>query len=144
MEVMLIVWLGVVVAAVLTEALTYQLTSIWFAIGAVFALITSFITDSIPIQIAVFLLVSAVCLFTLRPLAKKQLASKKEPTNADSNIGKTGIVTENIDNTVGVGQVNVSGQIWSARSSDDKLLAKGGEVEVLNIEGVKLIVAPKR
>ena len=87
-----------------------------------------------------FLAVSLACLLALRPLAKKYVDPRRVPTNADRVIGQTAVVTEAIDNVEGKGQVNIAGQIWSARSQHNMAIPAGAEVRVLRIEGVKVFV----
>ncbi len=83
----------IIVFAVI-EGLTVGLTSIWFAIGSLAAMIAAGFNLSLPFQIVIFFVVSAVALFFTRPLAKKYLTPVKSRTNADRVIGKNGIVTE--------------------------------------------------
>ena len=65
---------------------------------------------------------------------------KAEPTNADMVIGKTGVVTEVIDNLAPSGQVKVAGAVWTARSQDDSVIGENEKVIVKEISGVKLLV----
>ena len=134
------VWLIVLIVLVVGEAATVGLTFIWFAVGALGGLITAVLGGEIWMQVVVFLAVSALTLALVRPLAAQFLKTSRTPTNADRVIGKTAAVTQTIDNTSGTGQVNVSGQIWSARSEHDVVIPSGAEVRVLRIEGVKLFV----
>ena len=134
------VWLIVLIVLVVGEAATVGLTFIWFAVGALGGLITAVLGGEIWMQVVVFLAVSALTLALVRPLAAQFLKTSRTPTNADRVIGKTAAVTQTIDNTSGTGQVNVSGQIWSARSQHDVTIPVGTEVRVLRIEGVKLFV----
>ena len=97
------------------ESLTAQLVSVWFVIGAVAALVSSLAGAEFYVQIIVFIAVSVLMLLITRPLVKKKLIVKSEPTNADRCIGKTATVTEDIDNINATGQVKVDGQIWTAR-----------------------------
>lgn len=138
---MIWVWIAVIIAAVVVEAVSMQLLSIWFAIGGAAALITSFFTDSIAIQAVVFIAVSAAALVIIFPAVRRSLNKKSEKTNADRYIGKLAVVTEDISNINAKGQVKVDNQIWSARSDDGEELAVGTRVKVLRIEGVKLIVS---
>ena len=85
---------------------------------------------------------STVALATTRPLVKKLLVRKRVCTNADRVIGMTAVVTEEINNSLGLGQVNVSGSIWSARSVDQSVIVAGSNVQVQAIQGVKLMVLP--
>ena len=114
------VWIIFAVFMLVCEALTTQLVSIWFVIGGVAAAVTCIFTDSILIQTIVFVTVSLVALLATRPLVKKFLENKKEPTNSDRLIGRVGIVTMDIVNSLGEGQVNVDGKIWSAKSADER------------------------
>lgn len=141
---MLWIWVSLLVLFVVVEALTAQLVTIWFAIGSLAALIASFFTESIVIQIVVFAVVSLIALAITRPIAKKITASKSQATNADMYIGKEGVVSEEINNLEATGIVKVKGSVWTARSEDDKtIIPAGTHVEVLRIEGVKLIVRIK-
>lgn len=138
---MIWIWIAVIVAAVVVEVASMQLLSIWFAIGGVAALITSFLTDSIAIQIIVFIVVSAIAVALIFPTVRKSMKKEHEKTNADRYVGKLAVVTEEISNINAKGQVKVDNQIWSARSDDGSELPAGTKVKVLRIEGVKLIVS---
>lgn len=134
------VWLAIAFIMGIVEAGTSQLVSIWFVLGAVAAAITCIFTDNIPIQIAVFIIISLIALAVTRPFVKKITQKKAEPTNSDRYIGMTAEVISEINNQKGRGQVNVSGSVWSARSVDNSILPEGKMVVVEKIEGVKLIV----
>lgn len=141
---MLWIWLALLVAFVVIEAATAQLVTIWFAVGALGALIVSLLTDSLGIQIAVFVIISLIAIAITRPLAKKITDTKTQATNADMYIGKEGIVTESINNVNATGVVKVNGSVWTARTEDDKtIIPEGAHIEVIKIEGVKLIVKIK-
>ena len=142
MEPMEIFWLVAAVFFLIVEAMIPGLVSIWFGIGAFAALIASALGAQLWLQIAAFLAVSGIALLATRPLAKKYLDKKHEATNADMVIGKTGIVTEEIDNLNAKGAVSCQGKVWTARSLDEKVLAEGTKIKVHAIEGVKLIVIP--
>lgn len=139
---MLYVWIALTVVFIILEAISVQLTSVWFALGSLAALIVTVCgVDSIPIQIAVFAAVSLASLILTRPLVKKMLNKKIQPTNADRSIGQKAIVTEEIVNIEGKGAVKLNGTEWTARSAEaDDRISTGTEVRVLKIEGVKLIV----
>ena len=137
-----IVWLALLVLFAAAEAVTVGLTSIWFAAGALAALIAALLGGALWIQITLFLAVSLLCLAAVRPLAKKLLNSRVEATNADRVIGAEAQVTEDIDNIHGKGAVVVRGMTWSARSEDGNPITAGVRVRVLRIEGVKVFVEP--
>ncbi|WP_444657807.1 NfeD family protein [Caproiciproducens sp. R2] len=133
-------WLAVIIVAAVVEGSTAQLVSIWFVAGGVGALIANLCGAELWTQTVVFVVVTAVTLVSTRPLVKKLMNFKKEETNADRYIGKDGIVTAEINNTLGVGQVNVLGSVWTARSEDGSVIKIGKHVRIKAIEGVKLIV----
>ena len=139
---MLYIWIGLAVAFIVLEALSAQLTSVWFALGAVAALIVTVCgVESIAVQAAVFAAVSLLALLLTRPLVKRILKKKVQPTNADRSIGEKGVVTQTVDNLNGKGAVKVHGTEWTARSENgDEILPVGQEIRVTRIEGVKLIV----
>lgn len=134
-------WLIVMVLFLVVEAATVGLVCIWFAVGALAALIAALLGAEIWLQVVLFLVVSAVALYFTRPLAKKYVNAKVEPTNADMVIGKECRVTEAIDNIAGTGAVYVDGKTWTARSESDEVIPEGTLVTAKSIDGVKLIVA---
>lgn len=140
METMTIIWLAAAVLTALVEAATPQLVSIWFSLGAVAACITSLFTDSVWIQIILFVAVTGVALILTRPLAKRLKQKHIERTNSDRYIGQDGVVITAIDNDAAVGQVRVGSSVWTARSADGSRIPAGAKVTVTAIEGVKLIV----
>ena len=135
-----IVWLVLLLLFAGAEAISVGLTSIWFAAGALCALIAALAGAELWVQITLFLAVSALCLLAVRPLARRHLNSKVEPTNADRVIGQQAQVTEDIDNIRGKGAVVIRGVAWTARSEDGSPVPAGALVRVLRIEGVKVFV----
>ena len=140
MDYMIWLWLGAVVLFGVVEAVTAGLVSIWFVAGAVAALIAAIAGGGQLAQVVVFLAVSAIALAVTRPLVKKLNLNKTEPTNLDRVLGRTGRVTEVIDNRVSSGAVYVDGKTWTARSADGSLIPAGSTVKILKMEGVKLFV----
>ena len=137
-------WLGAAAIFVVIEIITMGLTTIWFAGGALVGCSDS-AAFSLPLwsQIIAFVIVSVILLILTRPWALKYLNSRTVRTNADSLIGQTALVTQDIDNLNAKGQVKVKGQIWTARSiSDDVQLHEGQKVMIESISGVKVIVKP--
>lgn len=134
-------WIIAMVVFLVIEAVTVGIVSVWFAIGALFAMVTAMLGANLWVQIAVFLVVSAVTLYFTRPLVKKYVNNKVEPTNADMLIGKECRVVEAIDNLAGTGAVYVDGKTWTARTVDEEIIPEGRLVKAERIEGVKLIVS---
>lgn len=142
-QTMAFVWLAVFVVMVVIEIATLGLTTIWFAGGALVALIISLFNPPVAVQIAVFIVVSVVLLIFTRPIAAKHFNKKMVATNVDSVPGEIGIVSVNIDNIAATGTVMIKGMEWTARTeSDDVKIEKGVKVKVLRVEGVKVIVEP--
>lgn len=137
---MLIFWVVLLILLIVVEAVTAQMVTIWFAAGAVGAIIAERFGAEVWLQWVVFVAVSAVALVVTRPLVKKLTKTKVQPTNADRYIGQIAVVTETIDNIEAKGQVNVSGAVWTARSADGSVIEKDEKVTVEKIDGVKLIV----
>ena len=137
-----LMWLALLVIFAASEAVTVGLTSIWFAAGALMALIAALLGGPLWVQLTLFLAVSLLCLLAVRPLARRHLNSKVVPTNADRVIGAEAQVTQDIDNIHGKGTVVIQGMTWSARSEDGGAIAAGTMVRVLRIEGAKVFVQP--
>ena len=142
MEGMVFVWLFILVAAIVVEASTVSLVSLWFVPSACIAMILALCEVKLWIQLTVFFAVFLLLMMILRPVFKKNMGLRIVPTNVDTLIGAQAVVIEQIDNLQAKGQVKVRGQIWTARSADENLIYEtGAVVTVLAIEGVKLICA---
>lgn len=140
---MKLAWLALLILFGVGEAITVGLTSVWFAVGALGALLCAMFGGTLWLQLGVFLALSGLTMALVRPLAKKFLTPGYSATNADRVIGQEAVVTQTIDNLHGEGQVNIAGQTWTARSQDDRIIPEGTLVHVLRIEGVKVFVFPK-
>lgn len=135
-----ILWIAVIVMFLIIEAATVGLTSIWFAVGGLAAMIASLFGAGMAVQFICFLVVSIAALIVTKPLARR-FNAEHQHTNADMIIGMEGFVSERISNIAGTGAVSVGGKMWTARSTDDKVTFQPGEkVVTVRIEGVKLIV----
>ena len=138
---MAVVWLVAMIVLLIVEGVVPGLVSIWFALGALAALLSALFNAPLWLQVLWFLVVSVAALWFTRPLVKKYVNAKTQPTNADMLIGKDCVVTEKIDNILGAGAVTVSGKTWTARMvDDDEKAVEGDIVKAVRIEGVKLIV----
>lgn len=137
-----IIWLVLLVVFLITEASTVTMVSLWFAAGALAAMIVSLLGGSVWLQTAAFLAVSVVLLTALRPLVRKFVTPKLTATNIDSVIGSTGLVSVAIDNVTASGQVKLGAMVWTARSSSGAPIPEGTYVRVDKIEGVKVFVTP--
>ena len=134
------IWIAVIVLAVIIEALTDQLVSIWFVPAAIVTTVMDFVGAKIQWQILVFLLLSCVGIVLGKTLLSKYKPAGNTKTNIEAVIGEKCVVTEAINNFAGCGQAKVHGQVWSARSiSDDETFEVGEVLSVVAIEGVKLI-----
>ena len=133
-------WLIAFIALVAGEAATVGLVCIWFAAGAVGGFLVAVLGGQFWFQLIVFAAVSALALALVRPAASRFIRPKRSPTNADRVVDQTAMVTETIDNEAGAGQVNVMGQVWTARSALGVVIPAGTQVKVQRIEGVKVFV----
>jgi len=132
-------WLIIAGLCLVIEIYTVGFFIFWFGIGALFALLVSFLTNNLFIQIGVFLVSSSLLVISTKPLMKKFTKNEKTvPTNFFSLSGKQGIVTKKIDSDNSTGQVKVKGELWSAIS--DKDIEKDAKVKILGVDGVKLKV----
>lgn len=137
---MIVIWFIIIVVAALVELNTMDLTSIWFSVGALVAFILSFIPAFGPVvQIVVFLVISIILIIAVRPVAKNYFKTNSISTNADRLVGKVAVCTKPI-NVGERGEVKIDGKYWLAITNGDKDIELDEKVEVLAIEGVKLIV----
>lgn len=138
---MVVFWSVLIIVCMLIEIITVGLTSIWFAGGALAALIACGLHAPVPVQAALFFAVSLVLLLFTRPFAIKYLNPRRTRTNYEEAIGQKVRVTEEIDNSKETGRVTLKGMEWTARSALDQVVIPVGEIaEVTAVSGVKLIV----
>lgn len=141
MNELMIFWLVLLIVAIVAEVLTLGLSSIWFAGGALVAILAAILQAPIWLQVVLFFLVSLLLLFFTRPIAVRYFNKDRVKTNVESMVGRQAVVISEIDNIQGIGQIALSGQEWSARSVDDRVkIPVGSIVDVVSISGVKLIV----
>ncbi len=137
-------WLIAIALLLLVEFATSALTTIWFAGGALIALICAWMGGPVWMQLFLFAAGSVILLVLTRPLAVRMLKKGTVRTNADSLIGQEAVVTEKIDNLRSTGAVQVNGQVWTARSvNPEHVIEKDETVMIRAIEGVKLIVGKR-
>ena len=135
------IWLGLFVVALIIEALSADLVSVWFAGGALIALILSFIPGCTWwVQLIVFFVISVTLLLALRPLTRKWMRGKIVKSNVDSLIGKKAVLLEKIDfshrGLVAIGDVK-----WTAVGVEDNdRIEKGKIVVIVAVSGNKLLV----
>ncbi|MCI7618771.1 MAG: NfeD family protein [Firmicutes bacterium] len=139
---MIVIWLAVALVMLVIEALTVGLATIWFAAGALVALLAALLDFSIAVQIVLFLAVSICLLVFTRKIFVEKLKAGSEKTNVDALVGEKGVVISPI-HPYEVGQVKVGGQVWSAVGKNpDETFAVDQLVKINAIEGVKLVVTP--
>jgi membrane protein implicated in regulation of membrane protease activity len=137
-----IFWLAAMVVFIAAEAMTVSLVSIWFAAGALGAIIVALLGGGLVLQVTVFLALAVALLLSLRSIVRKHFTPHVTKTNIDSVIGATGIVVTPVNNIAALGQVQINGMEWSARSSDNSHIPAGVMVRVDRVEGVKVFVTP--
>ena len=136
------IWLIAAGIFLVLEIFTMGFLVFWLSIGCLLAMIVSFVTDSLIIQTAVFVLSSGLLIFATKPFVKKFTEKDNAKTNVYSLSGKKAIVIEEIDWSTGSGQIKFEGQVWSAKTEEQANIKKGTEVEIIRIEGVKAFVKP--
>ena len=137
-----IFWLVAMVVFVAAEAMTVTLVSIWFAVGALGAILVALLGGGLVWQVTIFLALAIVLLLSLRSLVRKHFTPRLTRTNVDSVIGTVGIVITPVNNIAALGQVQLGGMEWSARSTNGSHIPAGTLVKVDRIEGVKVFVSP--
>ena len=137
-----IVWLVLMIFFLVLEGATVMVVSMWFAVGALVALLLSLLHLEIWLQIVMFFVVSAMLLACLRPMVQRHFTPKLSRTNVDALIGSKGYVTADIDNICAAGQAKLGNMDWTARSANGLPIPAGTLIRVQHIEGVKAYVLP--
>ena len=134
------IWLIIAIIFFILEMMGPGFLLFCFGVGALITMVVSLFVDSIVIQIGIFTISSTALLFCTRPFVSKFTKDDTTLTNANSIIGKRGIVTKEINSLKATGQIKVDGEVWSAKCSKEGIIEEGTEVNVLKINGVKAIV----
>jgi membrane protein implicated in regulation of membrane protease activity len=133
-------WLIAVAVFLVLEGITYQLVSIYLAVGAIGGMVTYLLGFGVGAQTAVFVVISALLLAVLRPVSMKLVKKEKLKTNVDGLVGKKVYITKEVNNLEGSGEGKVNGALWSVKSADDTIIKKDTAAVIERIEGVKLVV----
>lgn len=136
-------WLVLAIIFAAVEAATLGLTSIWFSVGALAAMLVAMLRAPFGLQIAVFVIVSGIAVWLTRNLANEHFNRKRQPTNADRIIGTDALVLVTIDNAHAEGVILAGGVRWTARTLDGSVVPKDSMVTVKAIDGVKAMVLPR-
>ncbi len=129
-----VLWTILAIVFFIIEGVVPGLVSLWFGIGAIFALFSSFLYTSLVVQIIVFIFFSVISLIILRKFAKEKFY--KKGTDFERLIGHTVTITEKDENSNY--RVYLDGKYWIVKSQDNIELKD--KVEVIGIEGNRLIV----
>ena len=140
MDFMIWVWLGVFVLAIMIEAMTQELVSIWFSIGAFAALCISQFTPWW-VSLIVFIVVSIAALLGTRPVLKKIMRSQVRKTNTDDFVGQRVQTIKDITR-FSLGEVKINGIIYNAvlPEGDEEVIKKDDVVEIVALKGNKVVV----
>ena len=135
-----ILWTLAIIVFLGVEASTAALVSIWFAGGALAALIANLCGASLAVQIFVFLVVSLLCIALLRAVAVKKFKSNTHQTNLDRLIGRSVLITQDVDPVSGQGVARINDVEWKVKSENGERIPAGEYAKVIDIDGVKLVV----
>ena len=133
-------WAVIAILAAIVEVSIPHFGIVFVTVGAVAAAIVAIIGLSFPVQLLVFVVALGLSLWLVRPRIVAQLGARGVPSRTDALVGREGIVTHDIEATVGAGRVNVGGEDWAARAASP--LRAGTRVRVVGADGIVLEVTP--
>ena len=140
MELNTAIWLVIVAVMLVIEIFTMGLTTIWFSIGALASAIAAALGAPLWLQIVLFVVVSLLIMFLVRPFAMRVVNKERMKTNIEAVVGEQAVVQESIDNLREQGKVIFRGVDWMARSIDNNPIPEGELVQIEKVSGVKLVV----
>ncbi|NLO22697.1 MAG: NfeD family protein [Syntrophomonadaceae bacterium] len=135
-----------ILIAIVSGAIEVASAGFWFLWLGVSALLVALgvslgFFNNLESQLLMFALFSALFIIFTRPLVVKLFKSEDIPTNTEALIGQHGVSLNEIK-PLHYGQVKLNGEIWTAASDEE--ITEGSRVEVIGIEGVKLLVKNAR
>jgi membrane protein implicated in regulation of membrane protease activity len=137
-------WIVVAVFFFLTEVFTAGIVLMCFGVGALGAALAAFLGVGLALQIVVFIVVSGVAVLLSRPLAARISRPGVQQIAGDRVIGKWAVVLQTVDPMTNTGMVRVESERWRAESKEGEQLEAGEVVEVVGVDGVRLLVRAKK
>jgi membrane protein implicated in regulation of membrane protease activity len=137
-EFMALVWLAVAFVAGVIEVSVPHFGFMFVSVAAVTAAAAAYLGFSVPSQFGTFVVVLIVSLIGLRSRLIGMIGGRGVPSRTEPLIGRQGVVTHDIDPSLGAGRVTVSGEDWAARSAE--AIASGSKVRVVAADGIVLEV----
>ncbi len=137
--IMIIVWLCICVGSLILEGITTEVVSIYFSFGALISMILAIANVPFWPQVFIWLAITFILLFTTRPIFIKYIKKNEIKTNTDALIGKKFNLEKEITTDV-FGEVTISGVTWNATTIDQSSIEVNNKVEIVALEGSKLIV----
>jgi membrane protein implicated in regulation of membrane protease activity len=134
------IWITVAVVAAIVEVSVPHFGVIFVSAGAVAAALAAFLGLGLAAQMILFIIVVGVSFLVLRPKIIANMGAAGVPGRTELLIGREGIVTHDIETSVGSGRVNVEGQDWAARAAAP--IAAGSRIKVVGADGIVLEVKP--
>jgi membrane protein implicated in regulation of membrane protease activity len=135
-----LIWVALAILAAIIEVSIPHFGVVFVSVGAVAAAVVSALGFELPAQIIVFIVALGVSLVLLRPRLVRQLGARGVPSRTDTLIGKQGVVTHEIDASLGGGRVTVGGEDWAARAATTLPVAT--KIRVVKADGIVLEVTP--
>lgn len=135
-----VIWVTVALVAAVIEISIPHFGIIFVSLGAVAAAAAAYMSLGIIPQLALFIVVVGVSFLVIRPRIVKSMGAAGVPGRTEALIGREGVVTQDIDSSVGAGRVNVEGQDWAARAPSP--LPAGTRITVVGADGIVLEVRP--
>jgi membrane protein implicated in regulation of membrane protease activity len=137
-------WAAMAIIFLIAELFTTGFFLVCFGVGAAAAALLAYLGVDPFIQVVAFIAVSGVAVLLTRPLTRRLNEQQKNFVGSDRVLEKRAIVLTEINPPLGAGMVRVDAEEWRATSEDGRIIAKDEIVEVLRIEGTRLVVRPSQ
>jgi membrane protein implicated in regulation of membrane protease activity len=135
-----VVWVSLALGSAIVEVSIPHFGVIFVTVAAIPAAAAAVAGFGLSVQLAVFVAELAASLMLLRPRMVRQLDARGVPSRTESLVGREGVVTHDIETTVGAGRVNVGGEDWAARAAMP--IPAGTRVKVIGADSIVLEVRP--
>lgn len=135
------IWLILSIGFVALEIITPSFIVLWLSVGAFYAMLTTFITNQLIIQLVVFVIVSVISMFFTKKLFNDTKNKIEYKNSTEMLIGKEVIVVKRINTDIEFGEIKIGNDIWTAYS--DKDIDVGELVKIIKIDGAKVFVDRK-
>ncbi len=133
-------WAVTAVVFFILELVTASFFFMWIGAGAAVTAILSFFVSKAWVQYTTFTVSSIILVAVSRRWASLLTGKAGRPSNVDSLVGQTALITKVSSTAPWQGYLKVGGEAWKAESENKEPLRENGQATVVAVRSNVLVV----